>query len=121
MVIQFASISPSSHDKLRFSSGKRHFAFSTPRSRTFSGKEVALMQRHKIETDLIFYIPGHHGAVFTYKAGHSVSDTDIKDMREHLKFDTSHNIGWIEDRRLCDRHFEWSDILNENNLDLGFI
>jgi hypothetical protein len=78
------------------------------------------MQTHKIENNLIFYIPGHPGAVFTYKAGHSVSDADIKDMMEHLKHDTSHNIGWVEDRRLRDRPPEWSDIEAENNMDLDF-
>jgi hypothetical protein len=79
------------------------------------------MQRHKIESNLIFYVPGHPGAVFTYKAGHSVSDTEIKDMREHLKHDTGHNIGWIEDRRLCDRSLKWSDIQGENEVDLDFL
>jgi hypothetical protein len=78
------------------------------------------MQRHKIENDLIFYVPGQPGAVFTYKTGHSVDETDINGKREELKHDTGHNIGWIEDRRLCDRPPEWMDLDSENDMDFCF-
>lgn len=80
-----------------------------------------MKKRHKIDKDLVFYIPGHPGAVFTYKAGFTVNDSDIKIMREHLKLDTGHNIGWIEDRRLSDRPLEWSDLKGEDSQDIVYI
>lgn len=61
------------------------------------------MERRKIEKDLIFYSPGKPGSVFTYKAGHLVSDVDIYEMQEHLKYDTGLNVAWIEERRAYER------------------
>jgi hypothetical protein len=57
------------------------------------------MESHKIEKDLIFYSPGKPGSVFTYKAGHLITDTDIREMQEHLKYDTGQNVAWVEERR----------------------
>lgn len=84
-------------------------ACSFPCSREFLGKEVVSVERHTIENDLVFFSPGQPGSVFTFKTGHVVSDTDIHDMAEHLKYDTGQNIGYVENRRLWERPPESSD------------
>ena len=61
------------------------------------------MERHKIERDLIFYNPGKPGSVFIYKSGHFLTDTDIHEMQEHLKYDTGLNVAWVEERRGYER------------------
>jgi hypothetical protein len=61
------------------------------------------MERRKIEKDLIFYSPGKPGSIFTYKAGHFITDTDIHEMQEHLKYDTGKNIACVEERRGYER------------------
>ena len=61
------------------------------------------MERHKIDKDLIFYSPGKPGSVFTYKAGHYITDNDIHEMQEHLKFDTGQKVAWVEERRAYER------------------
>ncbi len=61
------------------------------------------MESRKIEKDLIFYSPGKPGSVFTYKAGHFITDTDIGEMQEHLKYDTGLSVAWVEERRAYER------------------
>jgi hypothetical protein len=61
------------------------------------------MESRKIEKDLVFYNPGKPGSVFTYKAGHFITDADIHEMQEHLKFDTGQNVAWVEERRANQR------------------
>jgi hypothetical protein len=61
------------------------------------------MEGRKIDKDLIFYSPGKPGSVFTYRSGHFVTDTDIHEMQEHLKYDTGQNVAWVEERRAYQR------------------
>jgi hypothetical protein len=61
------------------------------------------MELRKIEKDLIFYSPGKPGSVFTYKAGHSITDAEIQEMQEHLKYDTGQDVAWVEERRAFQR------------------
>lgn len=62
-----------------------------------------MTERRKIDKDLIFYSPGKPGSVFTYKAGHLVSDTEIHEMIEHLRYDTGQKVSWVEERRAYER------------------
>ena len=57
------------------------------------------MQRRRIEKNLIFYIPGKPGSVFTYQAGRFITDRDIHDIVSHLEQDTGQQVSWVEDRR----------------------
>lgn len=61
------------------------------------------MKTHKFEKDLIFYNPGKPGTVFTYKAGHFVTDTELHEMVNHLEIDTENKVAWVEERRVSPR------------------
>lgn len=62
-----------------------------------------MAEGRKIEKDMIFFIPGKEGPVFTYKAGHVVTDKEIHDLLDFLEFDTENKVAWVEERRSSQR------------------
>ena len=62
-----------------------------------------MLESHRLDKDLIFFIPGKPGSVFTYKAGHFVDDAMIQEASEHLDYDVDTKVTWIEDRRTAPR------------------
>ena len=57
------------------------------------------MQSRKVLKNLIFYIPGKPGSVFTYQAGRFITDNDINDILYHLEYETGRKVSWTEERR----------------------
>jgi hypothetical protein len=61
------------------------------------------MEDRKLDNDLIFYVPGKPGAVFTYQAGNAVNQTMLSQTVDHLEYDTGSKIRWVEERRAIPR------------------
>jgi hypothetical protein len=61
------------------------------------------MEDRKLDKDLIFFIPGKPGAVFTYQAGYAVNENLLNQTVEHLEYDTENHIRWVEERRTIPR------------------
>jgi hypothetical protein len=61
------------------------------------------MEIKKLDKDLIFYIPGKPGAVFTYSAGFAVDDSLLGQTVENLEFDAEAKVHWVEERRSAPR------------------
>lgn len=62
-----------------------------------------MVEGHKIEKNMIFYNPGKPGSVFTYQAGHVLTDSEIREMMNHLEYDTGERVSWVEERRSIER------------------
>ena len=62
-----------------------------------------LVENKKLEKNLIFYVPGQSGAIFTYKAGYLINDEIFNDTMETLALEVDDPIHHIEDRRLKPR------------------
>lgn len=63
------------------------------------------MENKKLEKNLIFYIPGQSGAVFTYQAGNVINDEILHNTMETLAADVdlAGPVKYIEERRLNPR------------------
>ena len=61
------------------------------------------METKKLDKDLIFYIPGQPGAVFTYSAGYAVDNDLLSQTVENLEFDAEAKVQWVEERRSAPR------------------
>ncbi len=61
------------------------------------------MEIKKLDKDLIFYIPGKPGAVFTYSAGYAVNNDLLSQTVENLKYDIEDEVQWVEERRSAPR------------------
>jgi hypothetical protein len=57
------------------------------------------MEIKKLDKDLIFYIPGKPGAVFTYSAGFAMNDDLLSQTVEDLEYDAEGKVQWVEERR----------------------
>ena len=57
------------------------------------------MVARKLGKDLIFFSPGQAGAIFTYKAGHTVDFDMLDGTLDHLEDETDSTVVFIEDRR----------------------
>ena len=57
------------------------------------------MEIKKLEKDMIFYIPGKPGAVFTYSAGYAVNNDLLSQTIENLEYDAGAKVQWVEERR----------------------
>ena len=57
------------------------------------------MEIKKLDKDLIFFIPGKPGAVFTYSAGNAVDNDLLSQTVENLEFDAEAKVQWVEERR----------------------
>ena len=58
------------------------------------------VENKKLEKNLIFYVPGQSGAIFTYQAGYFINDEILNDTMETLALEVDDPIRHIEDRRL---------------------
>ncbi len=61
------------------------------------------MEQHKLEKDLIFFIPGQAGATFTYKSGNLINDDLIDQAKNLLKYETEKENEWVMERRAAPR------------------
>lgn len=61
------------------------------------------MTQKKLEKNLIFYIPGKKGSVFTFQAGNFYNDQLIKQTVNHLEYEMNSPISWTEERRMTPR------------------
>lgn len=61
------------------------------------------MEDRKLEKNLIFFIPGKPGTIFTYQAGNAVNNDLLSQTVEHLEYDTENKIRWVEERRAIPR------------------
>lgn len=61
------------------------------------------MENKRLEKNLVFYVPGLRGAVFTHKAGNLINDGIIKNTIEILADDVKGPIEFIEERRIKSR------------------
>jgi hypothetical protein len=63
---------------------------------------VVFVEEKKLEKNMIFYIPGQRGAVFTYKAGNLINDEILSHTMESLAYDMDVEgvIKHVEDRRI---------------------
>ncbi len=57
------------------------------------------MEIKKLDRDLIFYIPGKPGAVFTYGAGFAMSNDLLIQTVEDLEYDAGARVQWVAERR----------------------
>ncbi len=57
------------------------------------------MEIKKLDKDLIFYIPGKPGAVFTYNAGFAMNNDLLSQTVEGLEYDAEAKVQWVEERR----------------------
>lgn len=66
---------------------------------------MVFLEEKKLEKNLIYYIPGQRGAVFTYQAGNLVNDAIVNDTMDMLSEDMGMEIPieFVEDRRLKNR------------------
>ena len=60
---------------------------------------VMLVENKKLEKNLIFYVPGKSGAIFTYQAGYFITDEILNDTMETLALEVDDPIQHIEERR----------------------
>ncbi len=61
------------------------------------------MEIKKLDKDLIFYVPGKPGALFTYSAGFAMNNDLLIQTVEDLEYDTETRVQWVEERRLAPR------------------
>ncbi len=61
------------------------------------------MEIKKLDKDLIFYIPGNPGAVFTYSAGFAMNNDLLIQTVEDLEYDAEAMVQWVEERRSAPR------------------
>lgn len=61
------------------------------------------MVDRKLDKNLIFFIPGKPGTVFTYQAGYTVNNDLLSQTVEHLEYDTENKIRWVAERRAIHR------------------
>lgn len=61
------------------------------------------METQKLDKDLVFFIPGKPGAVFTYSAGYAVNNDLLSQTVENLEYDTEGKVQWVEERRAMPR------------------
>lgn len=61
------------------------------------------MEDRKLDKDLIFFIPGKPGTIFTYQAGHALNNDLLSQTVAHLEYDTENKIRWVEERRAIRR------------------
>ena len=63
------------------------------------------MEEKKLEKNMIFYIPGQRGAVFTYQAGNLINDEILNSTMDALSddMDVEGSIKYVEDRRVKSR------------------
>lgn len=61
------------------------------------------MENKKLEKNLIFYVPGQNGAIFTYQAGYFINDEILNNTMETLALEVDDPIQYIEERRLKPR------------------
>ncbi len=61
------------------------------------------MEQHKLEKDLIFFIPGQPGVTFTYKTGNLINDDLIDQAKNILEYETEKENEWIMARRAAPR------------------
>jgi len=64
---------------------------------------VMFVENKKLEKNLIFYVPGKSGAVFTYQAGFFINDEILNNTMETLALEVDDPIKHIEERRLKPR------------------
>jgi hypothetical protein len=64
---------------------------------------VIFLENKKLEKNLIFYVPGKSGAIFTYKAGNFINDELLTNTMETLALEVDDPIQHIEERRLKPR------------------
>lgn len=57
------------------------------------------MEDKKLDKNLIFFIPGKPGTLFTYQAGNVVNKDLLNQTVEHLEYDTENTVRWIKERR----------------------
>lgn len=57
----------------------------------------------KLEKNMIFYVPGQSGAVFTYQAGNLMNEEILKNTMDLLEVDVEGPIKHVEERRLKTR------------------
>jgi hypothetical protein len=61
------------------------------------------VESRKLEKNLIFYVPGQSGAIFTYQAGFFINDEVLDNTMETLALEVDEPIQHIEERRLNPR------------------
>lgn len=61
------------------------------------------VENKKLEKNLIFYVPGQSGAIFTYQAGYLINDDILNDTMETLALEVDDPIQHVEERRLKPR------------------
>ncbi len=61
------------------------------------------MEIKKLDKDLIFYIPGKPGAVFTYSAGFAMSNDLLIQTVEDLEYEAEAMVQWVAERRSAPR------------------
>ncbi len=64
---------------------------------------VMFLENKKLEKNLIFYVPGQSGSIFTYKAGYLINDEILSNTMETLALEVDDPIQHIEERRLHPR------------------
>jgi len=57
------------------------------------------MEARKLEKDLIFYVPGQEGTIFTFQAGNFIDSDLLSQTVSHLEQETETKIEWVEERR----------------------
>ena len=57
----------------------------------------------KLEKNMIFYVPGQSGAIFTYQAGNLMNEEILTNTMESLVVDVEGPIKHVEERRLKPR------------------
>lgn len=61
------------------------------------------VESKKLEKNMIFYVPGQSGAIFTYQAGNLMTDEILNNTMESLAVDVESSIEHVEERRLKPR------------------
>ena len=61
------------------------------------------MESKKLEKNLVFYVPGQSGAIFTYQAGYLINDEILDNTMETLALEVDDPIQHVEERRLKPR------------------
>jgi hypothetical protein len=80
----------------------RPYACSAP-SNGYYYLGVMFVENKKLEKNLIFYVPGKSGAIFTYQAGFFINDEILNKAMEALAIEVGDPIKHIEERRLKPR------------------
>jgi hypothetical protein len=61
------------------------------------------VESKKLEKNLVFYVPGQSGAIFTYQAGNLINDEILTNTMETLALEVDDPIQHVEERRLKPR------------------